>query len=147
MIRQGKFREDLYFRLNTVTMQVPPLRERGSDIELLFRYFASEFAQRYGRDPVHLTPEGTQGLHEYYWPGNIRELRNFAEKVSVLHKNDQLDGDAIREYLPHLDSKLPVLIQSPGYEEPRSHEPPPEWERARAKAMSPTSFCTACSSN
>ncbi len=125
MIRQGKFREDLYFRLNTVTIQVPPLRDRGEDIELLFRYFASEFAQRYGREPVQLAPGGARAIHEYYWPGNIRELRNFAEKVSVLHKNDALDGDDIREYLPHMDSKLPVLLQDTPYNEPRDHEPQP----------------------
>jgi transcriptional regulator with PAS, ATPase and Fis domain len=107
-IRQGKFREDLYFRLNTVTIYVPPLRERGRDIELLFLYFADEFGRRYGRKPVQLTADAFAALHAYHWPGNVRELRNFTERVTVLTTAEKLTADDLNEYLPTRESQLPV---------------------------------------
>lgn len=108
-IRLGKFREDLYFRLNTVTIYVPPLRERGRDIELLFMYFADEFGRRYGRRPVSLTGDGLAALRAYHWPGNVRELRNFTERVTVLTQADKLDARDLAEYLPSRESQLPVV--------------------------------------
>lgn len=115
-IRQGKFREDLYFRLNTVTIQVPPLRERGNDIELLFRYFANEFGTRYGRPPVQLTADAKELLYDYHWPGNIREMRNFAEKVTVLCEGDALDRASLQRYLP-TQEKMLMLSQGAGYQQ------------------------------
>lgn len=108
-IRQGRFREDLYFRLNTVTIPVPPLRERGPDIELLFRYFANHFAERYGREPVRLAYDAAELLYSYHWPGNVRELRNFVEKLSVLVRSAEIDAAKLREHLPLGDSQLPIL--------------------------------------
>ncbi|MDW8333255.1 MAG: sigma-54 dependent transcriptional regulator [Bacteroidia bacterium] len=108
-IRRGKFREDLYFRLNTVTIYVPPLRERGRDVELLFLYFADEFGRRYGRKPVRLTAEGTAALYAYHWPGNVRELRNFVERLTVLAQNDILDARDLTEFLPSRESQLPIV--------------------------------------
>lgn len=109
MIRQGKFREDLYFRLNTVTIQVPPLRERGDDIELLFRYFSTEFSEKYRRNPLELTPESTALIMQYRWPGNIRELRNFVEKLSVLVEADRITETILRSHLEIRESYLPTL--------------------------------------
>ncbi len=109
-IRQGKFREDLYFRLNTVTIYVPPLRERGADLELLFRYFANEFAGRYGRPPVQLDDSAKRLLHTYHWPGNVRELRNFTEKVTVLAQGNALSAATMEEFLPLRETRLPVLV-------------------------------------
>lgn len=111
-IRNGKFREDLYFRLNTITIYVPPLRERGNDIELLFRYFAHEFGLRYGREAVQIAPNAIRYLYEYHWPGNVRELRNFAEKLTVLVKGDTVSEADMEEYLPVKESQLPVLASN-----------------------------------
>lgn len=116
LIREGKFREDLYFRLNTVTIQVPALRERGEDIELLFRYFANEFATRYGRQPLQLTPDARELLYQYHWPGNIRELRNFAEKVTVLEHRDVLDREGLQQHLPKPDKALTISNVPPSRE-------------------------------
>jgi transcriptional regulator with PAS, ATPase and Fis domain len=113
LIRQGKFREDLYFRLNTVTIQVPPLRDRGEDIELLFRYFAMEFSDKYRRNPIQLAPEAIPLLHQYRWPGNIRELRNLAEKLSVLVKEEEISEALLRDSLLIKESYLPALVPHP----------------------------------
>lgn len=124
-IRQGKFREDLYFRLNTVTIAVPPLRERGSDLELLFRYFANQFAARYGREPVRLTPDAVELLSTYHWPGNVRELRNFAEKLSVLTREPELTAQQVREHLPVGESRLPIISPFTGNGNSQNETPPP----------------------
>ena len=108
-IRQGKFREDLYFRLNTVTIQVPPLRERGDDIELLFRFYANFFGDRYGRQPIMLTPSASPLLRSYHWPGNVREMRNFVEKLTVLVTGKEITAETLSNYLPRPDSQLPIL--------------------------------------
>jgi transcriptional regulator with PAS, ATPase and Fis domain len=106
---------------------VPPLRERGSDVELLFRYFATEFATRYGRRPISLAPEATQYLYEYHWPGNIRELRNFVEKLTVLTPPDTtLGSEELLRHLPFQENQLPVPVSTlpNGYRhgsEPASH--------------------------
>lgn len=118
-IRLGKFREDLYFRLNTVTIYVPALRERGTDIELLFRFFAAEFGQRYGREAIVLSDDARQMLYDYHWPGNVRELKNFAEKLTVLVREPVVTGSVMQEHLPLRESRLPVLHSGAGrVEEP-----------------------------
>lgn len=109
LIRQGKFREDLYFRLNTVTIQVPALRERGSDIELLFNYFFLEYGEKYAREPLSLSEEAAEMLPQYRWPGNVRELRNLAEKLTVLIKSDQVNSEDLRSNLLIPESYLPML--------------------------------------
>ena len=109
MIRKGRFREDLYFRLNTVTLQVPPLRERGRDIEILFNYFSEEFASQYRRQALTLTPEAIDLLQQYRWPGNVRELKNFVERLSVLTYSDVVDEAVVRAHLDIRESYLPVF--------------------------------------
>lgn len=116
-IRKGKFREDLFFRLNTVTIQVPPLRERGTDIELLFQYFTDEFCHKYRRNPFYLTPDASAVLYQYRWPGNVRELKNFVEKLTVLIPEDTITSDMITKHLNVRDSYLPSLVGSTEPEE------------------------------
>ncbi|MEM7656610.1 MAG: sigma 54-interacting transcriptional regulator [Bacteroidota bacterium] len=113
MIRQGKFREDLYFRLNTVTIVVPPLRERGDDIELLFNYFAQEFGEKYHREPVMLSEDAVDLLYDYRWPGTVRELRNLVEKLSVLVKGDIVGRKVLEDNLLIQDSYLPSIVIRP----------------------------------
>ena len=99
-VERGRFREDLLFRLNTVPIEVPPLRSRVQDIPLLFRFFASMSAERYNMPPLRLTPEATELLQSYRWPGNIRELRNFTDRVSVLEEKREVTAEIARKYLP-----------------------------------------------
>lgn len=106
----GRFREDLYYRLSTVPIRVPALRDRKEDIPLLFRKFAVDFAERYKSPPVQLTDEARNILVNYPWPGNIRELKNIAEQVSVLTKDKSITADEMRHFLPDTNfSRLPVL--------------------------------------
>ena len=91
-IKKGKFREDLYYRLSTVEIHLPPLRERKEDIPLLFRKFASDFAQKYKMPTLRLDDAAQKVLEQYQWSGNIRQLRNVAEQISVLEKNRELDA-------------------------------------------------------
>jgi transcriptional regulator with PAS, ATPase and Fis domain len=113
--QKGKFREDLYYRLNTVPIRVPALRDRKEDIVLLFRKFATDFAERYKTAPVQLTDEAKQQLVEYPWPGNVRELKNIAEQISVLSKDKSISQDALLAFLPkQSDNRLPVLSSGPG---------------------------------
>ncbi|MDX2286552.1 MAG: sigma-54 dependent transcriptional regulator [Bacteroidia bacterium] len=128
MIRQGRFREDLYFRLNTVALVVPPLRERGSDIELLFQYFALEFGEKYKRDPIVLDQEAVPLLYKYRWPGNVRELRNLAEKLTVLVKGDLVTPLILQKNLLVQDSYLPSILPARPDAGPRS-EPMAEDDR------------------
>ena len=113
LIRRGKFREDLYFRLNTVSINVPPLRERGDDLGLLFHHFAEEFATRYRRSPLMLSPGARDIMHQYRWPGNVRELRNFVEKVSVLVHDAELLATEVENHLDIRETYLPVLADRP----------------------------------
>ncbi len=99
-IEKGKFREDLYYRLNTVPIQVPPLRERKEDIFLLFRKFASDFADKYRMPMMHLKPEAQQLLSDYRWPGNVRQLKNVTEQLSILEKNKEITAEVVLKYLP-----------------------------------------------
>jgi transcriptional regulator with PAS, ATPase and Fis domain len=109
-IKKGKFREDLYYRLSTVEIDLPPLRERKNDITLLFRKFASDFAQKYKMPTLRLDDDSQKVLEQYRWSGNIRQLRNIAEQVSVLEKNRLLNADTLRNYLPNMGSQLPAVI-------------------------------------
>ena len=112
-IKKGKFREDLYYRLNTVEIQLPPLRERPSDIHLVFRKFAADFASKYHLPPLRLDDEAVRLLEQYRWPGNIRQLRNLAEQMSVIEKTRLVGKDILKTYLPQVDaSNLPALSGS-----------------------------------
>lgn len=114
-IRKGKFREDLYYRLNTVPIQIPSLRQRREDIHLLFRKFASDFAERYRMPAVSLSTDAVEMLSAYAWPGNVRQLKNVTEQLSILERNKNVGGDVLRNYLPDEAAKtLPVLASSGG---------------------------------
>lgn len=111
---QNKFREDLYYRLNTVPIRVPALRDRQEDIPLLFRKFAVDFAERYKTAPVQLNDEARQLLLSYPWPGNVRELKNIAEQISVLTQNKSVDAKQLSAFLPEKSfNRLPVLAAGP----------------------------------
>jgi transcriptional regulator with PAS, ATPase and Fis domain len=110
-VEEGKFREDLYYRLSTVPIYVPPLRERGKDVELLFRKFATDFAEKYKVKPISLTDDAKEGLLKYRFPGNIRQLKNLVEQISVLsadHK--EIDSETLHSYLPR-ETNLPALYK------------------------------------
>ena len=96
----GKFREDLYYRLNTVPIHIPPLRERVGDIHLLFKKFALDFADKYKMPTIRLTPDAQKVLESYRWPGNIRQLKNVAEQMSILEHNRVIEADVLIHYLP-----------------------------------------------
>ncbi len=111
----GKFREDLYYRLNTVPIRVPALRDRKEDIPLLFRKFAADFADRYKSPAVQLDDEAKNILVNYPWPGNVRQLKNIAEQISVLAKEKNVTGDEMRNFLPETNfTRLPVLSTAAG---------------------------------
>ena len=109
-IEKGKFREDLYYRLSTVEITLPPLRERKEDIVLLFRKFASDFAQKYHMPPLQLDEHAQALLTEYRWSGNIRQLRNVAEQLSVLEKERKINAATMRTYLPDRGKQLPAVV-------------------------------------
>ena len=109
-IDKEKFREDLYYRLSTVEINLPPLRNRKEDIHLLFRKFASDFALKYKMPTIKLTDEATSLLLKYRWSGNIRQLRNVAEQISVLEQTRIITGDTLRHYLPDIGSNLPAIV-------------------------------------
>lgn len=110
-ISNGRFREDLYYRLNTIPIQVPPLRERGNDVVLLFRKFATDFAEKYHIPPLQLTEEAKHLLISYSWPGNVRQLKNIAEQISIIETDREVDAETLRRYLPlkEEESRMPVL--------------------------------------
>lgn len=113
-VDDGKFREDLYYRLSTVPIYVPPLRERGKDVELLFRKFATDFAEKYKVKPISLTDEAKEVLLSYRFPGNIRQLKNLVEQISVLSTDiKEITGEKLLQYLPQ-EKSLPALYRSPG---------------------------------
>jgi DNA-binding NtrC family response regulator len=105
----GRFREDLYYRLNTVPIRVPALRDRKEDIPLLFRKFAVDFAEKYKSPPVQLSDDARNVLVNYPWPGNVRELKNIAEQISVLSKNKIIEAEELKKFLPETMNRLPVL--------------------------------------
>jgi transcriptional regulator with PAS, ATPase and Fis domain len=109
-IEKGKFREDLYYRLNTVPVHLPPLRERKDDIHLLFRKFANDFATKYRMPSVKLLPEAEHALVNYYWPGNIRQLKNIAEQISIIEKEREISLECLLQYLPNYNvNSLPTF--------------------------------------
>ncbi|MFC6876291.1 sigma 54-interacting transcriptional regulator [Flavobacterium myungsuense] len=110
-IEKGKFREDLYYRLSTVDITLPPLRERKEDIHLLFRKFAADFAHKYKMPPLKLDDNAIQVLQKFRWSGNIRQLRNVAEQISVLETNRDISGATLQSYLPTEVSNLPSVIK------------------------------------
>lgn len=110
-IAEGRFREDLYYRLNTVPIQIPPLRERGEDVVLLFRKFASDFAEKYHMPPLQLTEDARQMLMAYTWPGNVRQLKNITEQISIIEANREINADILKNYLPENNAqRLPALL-------------------------------------
>ena len=112
-IRKGKFREDLFYRLSTVEIKIPPLRNRKDDIHLLFRKFASDFAKKYNMPTIRLDENAQHLLNTYRWNGNIRQLRNVAEQLSVLEEKREVSGELLKFYLPDFHSNLPALINEP----------------------------------
>ena len=109
-IAEGRFREDLFYRLSTVPIELPPLRDRGDDILLLFRKFASDFAEKYHMPPVQLTEEAQRSLLTYRWPGNIRQLKNVTEQLSIFETSREITPDTLHTYLPDFDmERLPIL--------------------------------------
>ena len=110
-IKNEKFREDLYYRLSTVEINLPPLRERKNDIHLLFRKFASDFANKYKMPTIRLEEDAIQLLLKYRWSGNIRQLRNIAEQISVLEQNRSITLEKLRAYLPDMGSNLPAVVK------------------------------------
>ena len=112
-VQEGKFREDLYYRLNTVPIRVPALRDRAEDIHLLFRKFAADFANKYKTASIQLDEEAQRVLNEYTWPGNVRELKNIAEQISVLAKDKRISGATLQQFLPPLTgNRMPVLASA-----------------------------------
>ncbi|PWU02315.1 MAG: sigma-54-dependent Fis family transcriptional regulator [Bacteroidetes bacterium] len=115
LTRAGRFREDLYYRLNTVPIRVPSLADRKEDIILLFRKFATDFAERYKTSPVQLDDEAKNLLINYSWPGNVRELKNIAEQISVLAEERMVTGKELKRFLPdHSANRMPVLASGNG---------------------------------
>ena len=114
-VSEGKFREDLYYRLNTIPVQMPPLRDRGEDIVLLFRLFAMQMAEKYRLPKITLTDEARQILLQYKWPGNVRQLKNITEQMSVLSEKREIDAETLLHFIPRdQDSTQLATIQSGG---------------------------------
>ena len=111
-IQKNKFREDLYYRLSTVEIHLPPLRNRNEDIPLLFRKFAADFAQKYRMPTLRLDEQAQELLVQYNWNGNIRQLRNVAEQISVLEQDRLLSANRLRPYLPNMGAQLPALVDN-----------------------------------
>jgi len=112
-IDKNKFREDLYYRLNTVPIIIPPLRDRGEDIYLLFRKFATDFAERYRMPPISLSTEARQVLDNYKWPGNVRQLKNITEQLSVIETKREISVDVLKKYLPdYYPNQLPAVYRN-----------------------------------
>jgi len=121
-IEKGKFREDLFYRLSTVDIHLPPLRERKEDIHLLFRKFAADFAQKYKMPAIKLEDNAVNLLLKYRWSGNIRQLRNIAEQISVLETNRNISYQTLYSYLPQEGSNLPALVKDKKSESDFSNE-------------------------
>jgi transcriptional regulator with PAS, ATPase and Fis domain len=111
-IDRGRFREDLYYRLNTVPIRIPSLRERGDDIFLLFRKFAVDFAEKYMMPAIRLEPDARNILMNYSWPGNVRQLKNITEQISIIEREREIKASVLKTYLPDYDGvKLPAVIK------------------------------------
>jgi len=103
-VKEGKFREDLFYRLNTISINLPPLRDRGNDIHLLFRKFAADFADQYNTPPVKLTDDAVEILKNYNWPGNIRQLMNFVAQLSIMAEERMITSNRLKEQLPNIST-------------------------------------------
>ncbi|MBQ6723454.1 MAG: sigma 54-interacting transcriptional regulator [Paludibacteraceae bacterium] len=123
-IDDGRFREDLYYRLNTVEIRVPALRERKEDIPLLFRKFAVDFCNRYQMPPLSLNEDATRLLQNTYWRGNIRQLKNLAEQIAVIEMDHQINADTLRKYLPVEENQQGIVLRGPAQQTGKdySHE-------------------------
>ena len=110
-IQKGKFREDLYYRLNTIHITIPSLSDRREDIHLLFRKFAADFADKYGIPPIRLKEDAIDLLLNHPWPGNIRQLKNFAEQISAVEQNRSVSAEKLKSYLPKVKSNIPVIFK------------------------------------
>lgn len=110
-IQKGKFREDLYYRLNTIHITIPTLSDRREDIHLLFRKFVADFADKYGIPPIRLKEDAIDLLLNHPWPGNIRQLKNFAEQISAVEQNRTVSAEKLKSYLPKVKSNVPVLFK------------------------------------
>ena len=117
LVKKGKFREDLYYRLNTISIHLPPLRDRGSDIHLLFKKFASDFADQYNTDPIKLNNDAITVLTQYSWPGNIRQLKNFVAQLSIIEKNREINGLTLESYLPEKNISTPIIYKDKSKED------------------------------
>lgn len=115
-IAEGRFREDLYYRLNTVPIKIPSLRERANDIALLFRKFASDFAEKYRMPAIQLTEDAKTMLLSYSWPGNVRQLKNITEQISIIESNREINAGILQNYLPaqSQETRLPMLFGTKG---------------------------------
>ncbi|HRX94125.1 MAG TPA: sigma 54-interacting transcriptional regulator, partial [Chitinophagaceae bacterium] len=123
LVQSGKFREDLYYRLSTVPIRVPALHDRPEDIHILFRKFATDFADKYRTSPVQLDEEAKQLLINYPWPGNVRELKNIAEQISVLSSDKNITAKDLSKFLqPYSNNRLPVLAHTNGNGQEFSNE-------------------------
>ena len=111
-IEKGKFREDLFYRLNSVPIRIPPLRDRKEDIPLLFRKFAGDCAEKYMMPPITLTDDAREMLKNFRWPGNVRQLKNITEQISVIEHERVITPEILQKYLPKPDAALPVLASS-----------------------------------
>ena len=109
-IKKSEFREDLFYRLNTVPIEIPPLRTRGEDIFLLFMKFATDFAEKYQMPAIKLTPEAKELMLSYSWPGNVRQLKNITEQISIVESDRTIDYSSLKKYLKGADSRLPAVI-------------------------------------
>lgn len=121
-IKKEKFREDLYYRLSTVEINLPPLRERKDDIHLLFRKFAADFAIKYKMPTIRLEDDAVELMQKYQWGGNIRQLRNIAEQISVLEQERSINSAKLKSYLPNIGSNLPAVISEKKKESDFSNE-------------------------
>lgn len=108
-VKNGKFREDLYYRLNAIPISIPPLRERQEDIPLLFRKFAADFAEKYRMPAIRLTEDAVYILQQFRWPGNVRQLKNITEQISIIEQERLVDAVTLRKYIPENDPLLPTV--------------------------------------
>lgn len=120
-VEKGKFREDLYYRLNSVPIRIPPLRDRKDDIPLLFRKFTGDCAEKYMMPPITLTDDARELLKNYRWPGNVRQLKNITEQISIIEQERVINADILQKYLPYNEvGMLPVLVSQQNDSDHRS---------------------------
>ena len=111
-VSKGDFREDLYYRLNTISITLPPLRERGNDINLLFMRFAADFAEKYNTNPIRLTDDALEIIMNYNWPGNIRQLRNFVAQLSIIEEERTVNAEKIKAHLPEKINSSMIMYEN-----------------------------------